>query len=109
MKEEVFVKNIVRFSMVALVFVVSVAAQAVPLYPYYADTPPDFCGPISGDRACWISTGTYIQCTAKGTQTCQASEIVGGKPVRCTSVQLSAGCQCDPATYKTTGYCTYYK
>lgn len=115
MKEEDIVRNIVRLGILIMVFAASGAAYAgtygIPSQPFYADIPSEFCGPISGDRACYMVTGVYIQCTAKGSegQTCQTTQYSGSTPVSCASVRLSASCQCDTRTYRSTGICSYYR
>jgi hypothetical protein len=109
LKEEIFVKNIIRLGLLIAVFMVSAAASAATFTPYYADVPGENCGPVSGDRPCYIATGVYIQCTAKGEQTCQATQYSGSVAIGCASVKLSANCQCDSKTHKATGYCAYYR
>lgn len=94
----------------ALIVSALVATPALAaLTPYYPDVPPD-CGPISSDRPCYYSGGTYIQCTAKGSegQKCQTTVYVNNQPT-CASVDRSASCQCNETTKKSTGSCQYYK
>lgn len=106
-------KKSFRLFLVLSLFTLSGSAFALgttSLTPWYADTPPDFCGPISGDRPCYVSTGVYIQCTAKGSegQRCQKAVQDNGVWV-CASVAYSAACQCNEATKQSTGSCQYYR
>jgi hypothetical protein len=114
-------KMFTRLFLVALIAVFAVStmsaaprarpAKTAPQFTFeekYRDTPPDFCGPIAGDRACYIDTGYYIQCTAKGSagQKCAISVEINGVKT-CGWVDRDASCQC--VAGKASGYCQWYR
>lgn len=76
------------------------------------EIPSDNCGAIDPLRACYSSSGTYLQCTAKGSldQMCQASLVDPSTGQRiCASVRSAGACQCDSRTKQATGSCQYMK
>ncbi|HEX8152540.1 MAG TPA: hypothetical protein VF698_05415 [Thermoanaerobaculia bacterium] len=53
--------------------------------------------------------GDFVACSAYGKlgQRCWTSEVDPWIGFRCKKVERSAGCYCDTARKKVTGYCTY--
>lgn len=98
---------------------VSVSAYALPSRGrqvqtsiFHQDVPDDSCGEIDPNEPCYTSTGTFIQCLAKGSegQMCYVTVYDALTKVKlCGMTKSAGGCQCNATTKVTSGSCQYAK
>ena len=108
-KEDVL-KKYLFLSLLLVLFAVS--AQAKRIDAFYDDAPPEACGAISADRACYYPVANYSSCQALAANGELCQQIINDpvtRWLRCASVAWSAYCQCNERTKVQSGTCVFTK